>query len=442
MQNKLNFLDDVLKSAKKSGADKVDVALSESRNTVVKCRNGALENTGRSESISMSLRVFVGRRVASMTCSNFDQSSVNALIDQAIAIAKLAPESPYADIVGPDALATDTGQDLELWDNTPLDSAALFETAKTLEEAALSVKGVEQCRGAMAGAGDSSFGLLTSNGFSGLIRQTGFARSCSAVAADENGKEVGFDMSFAAFVSDLSDAYEIGKMAGERAAGKLGGRKIKTGQFPVVFAPRQSNAFVNVFAGLISGPAVASGMTFLKDNLGERIFSDGIHIIDDPHIKRAQGSRNFDGEGVATRKTNLIDNGALTQWMLDSSSAKQLGMEVTGHARPLGNGVGPSNLYMAAGSLPADKLIEDIKFGFYVTDVMGRGANRLTGTFSQGAAGFLIENGKITTPVKEATIAGTLKDMFLEMTPAGDLTFKYKTNAPTLRIDCLTVSGV
>ena len=442
MQNKLYFLDDVLKSATKAGADKVDIALSESRKTVVKCRNGALENTGRSESVSISLRVFVGRRVASMTCSNFEQNSVDALIERAISIAKLAPESTYADLVEADHLATDTGLDLEPWDDTQLGGAALFETAKALEEAALSVKGVEQCRAAMAAAGDSSFALLTSNGFSGLIKQSSFARSCIAVAADKNGKEVGHDMSSAAFFSDLSDAYEIGKMAGERAACKLGGRKMKTGQFPVVFAPRQSNAFVNIFVGLISGPAVASGMTVLKDNLGERIFSDGINIIDDPHIKRAQGSRNFDGEGVATRKTNLIDNGVLTQWMLDSSSAKQLGMEVTGHARPLGNGVGPSNLYMAAGSLPADKLIEDIKFGFYVTDVMGRGANNLTGTFSQGAAGFLIENGKVTTPVKEATIAGSLKDMFMHMMPASDLTFKYKTNAPTLRIDCLTVSGV
>ena len=442
MQNKLNFLDDVVKSAKKAGADKVDVALSESRNTVVKCRNGELENTGRSESVSMSLRVFVGRRLASMTCSNFEQSSVDALIEQAISIAKLAPESTYADIVESKHLATDTKQDLEQWDDTQLDSAALFETAKALEEAALSVKGVEQCRGAMAGAGDSSFALRTSHGFSGIIRQSNFARSCIAVAADTNGKEVGHDMSSASFVSDLSGAYEIGKMAGERAVSKLGGQKIKTGQFPVVFAPRQSNAFVNVFAGLISGPAVASGMTFLKDGLGERIFSDGIHIIDNPHLRRAQGSRNFDGEGVVTRKTNLIDNGVLTQWMLDNSSAKQLGMEVTGHARPLGNGVTPSNLYMAAGRVYADKLIEDIEFGFYVTDVMGRGANKLTGTFSQGAAGFLIENGKITTPVKGATIAGSLQDMFMHMTPANDLEFKYRTNAPTLRVEGLTVSGV
>ena len=442
MQNRLNFLDDVLNSAKKAGADKVDIALSENRNTVVKCRNAVLENTGRSESVSMSLRVFVGRRVASMTCSNFEKSSVDALIEQAISIAKLAPESTYADIVEPEHFATESTQDLEQWDDTHLDSAALFETAKTLEEAALSVKGVEQCRGAMAGAGDSSFALRTSHGFSGIIKQSNFARSCIAVAADQNGKEVGHDMSSASFVSDLSNAFEIGKMAGERAAGKLGGRKIKTGQFPVVFAPQQSNAFVNVFAGLISGPAVASGMTFLKDSLGEHIFSDDIHIIDDPHLKREQGSRNFDGEGVATRKANLIHNGVLTQWMLDNASAKQLGMDVTGHARPLGNGVRPSNLFMAAGRVSADKLIEDIEFGFYVTDVMGRGANRLTGTFSQGAAGFLIENGEITTPVKEVTIAGTLKEMFMHMTPASDLKFKYKTNAPTLRVEGLTVSGV
>ena len=442
MKNKLNFLDDVLNAAKKAGADKVDIALSERRNTMVKCRKGVLENIGRSESISMSLRVFVGRRVASMTCSNFEQNSVNSLIEQAISIAKLAPESSYEDIVASDHLTTNLGQDLEQWDDTQLDTATLFETAKELEEAALSVKGVEQCRGAMAGAGDSSFALRTSNGFSGIIKQTSFGRSCSAVAADQNGKEVGHDMSSGAFVNDLSSAKQIGRLAGERAASKLGGQKIKTGQFPVVFAPQQSNAFVNVFAGLISGPAVASGMTCLKESLGKRIFSDHIQIIEDPHLKRAQASRVFDGEGVATRKTNLIDNGVLTQWMLNNASATQLGMEVTGHARPLGNGVSSSNLYMAAGSLPVDKLIEDIEFGFYVTDVMGHGANKLTGTYSQGAAGFLIENGQITTPVKEATIAGNLKDMFMHMTPANDLKFKYKANAPTLRVEGMTISGV
>lgn len=441
MQNKLNFLDDVVKAAKRAGADKVDVALSESRNTLVKCRKGKLENTGRSESVSMSLRVFVGRSEASMTCSNFDPQSVNTLIDQTISIAKLAPESAYADIVNAEHLAKDTGQDLEQWDETHLDSEALFETAKALEEAALSVKGVEQCRGAMAGAGDSSFALRTSNGFSGIIRQTNFGRSCGAVAADNNGKAVGYDMSSGAFVDDLTNAGEIGRLAGERATGKLSAQKIKTGQFPVVFDPMQSNAFVNVFATLISGPAVASGMTCLKDSLGKRIFSQTIQIIDDPHLKRLQGSRNFDGEGVATRKANLIENGVLTQWMLNNASAKQLGMDITGHARPLGNGVSSSNLYMAASAVSVEKLIEDIEFGFYVTDVMGHGANKLTGTYSQGAAGFLIENGKITTPVKEATIAGSLQDMFMHMTPANDLKFKYKTNAPTLRIEGLTVSG-
>lgn len=441
MQNKLNFLDDVVKAAKKAGADKVDVGLSESRNTLVKCRNGVLENTGRSESVSMSLRVFVGRSEASMTCSNFDPKSVNALIEQTISIAKLAPESAYADIVAAEHLAKDVGQDLEQWDETQLDSEALFETAKALEEAALSVKGVEQCRGAMAGAGDSSFALRTSNGFSGIIRQTNFGRSCGAVAADENGKTVGHDMSSGAFVEDITDAGEIGRLAGERAVGKLGAQKIKTGQFPVVFDPMQSNAFVNVFAALISGPAVASGMTFLKDSLGKRIFSENVQIIDDPHLKRLQGSRNFDGEGVATKKVNLIENGVLTQWMLNNASAKQLGMDITGHALPLGNGVSSSNLYMAAGTLSVETLIEDIEFGFYVTDVMGHGANKLTGTYSQGAAGFLIENGKITTPVKEATIAGSLQDMFMHMTPANDLKFKYKTNAPTLRIVGLTVAG-
>lgn len=442
MDESLNLLNDLLKTAQKEGADEADIVLSESRDTSVGCRNGKLENSGSAEQSSLSLRVFVGQRTATLSSSDLTPDILDTMVKQAISIAEKAPESEYTGLVDSKQLA-DIGdiEKLDLYDSSITDADALFETAQAMEEAALAVGNIEQTSGANAGAGERMTAICTSQGFSQLTKNTSFGRSCGAVAANESGKEVGNEFSWSLFLEDIDDAASIGRTAGERAAAKLNSGQISTGQFPVIFAPYVSSSLVSTFAELISGPAVTAGMTFLKDSLGSQIFANDIKIIDDPLMRRGLQSRAFDGEGVSCQRSALVDEGRLTGWMLNYASARELGMKLTGHSRPLGNGTSVSNLYLEAGKSSPEALMADIDFGFYVTDLLGHGSNHVTGDYSHGAAGFLIEKGEITRPVKGATIAGNLGDMYKNMTPASDLKFKNSVNAPTLRVDGMMVAG-
>ena len=209
---------------------------------------------------------------------------------------------------------------------------------------------------------------------------------------------------------------------------------------PVIFDPRVGSGLIGALTGAISGPAIARGTSFLRDMLGKQVFAGGITIHDDPHRPRGLRSKPFDGEGLPVSPSMLIENGMLESWLLDSASARQLGLEPTGHAGP-GGGTATSNLYMEAGTISPETLIADIEYGLWVTELIGRGVNPVTGDYSRGAAGFLIENGEITRPVAECTIAGNLKDMYRAMTPANDLEFRYGVNVPTLRVEGMTIAG-
>jgi PmbA protein len=253
------------------------------------------------------------------------------------------------------------------------------------------------------------------------------------------------DYATAVFHANLPNAAVIGQKAAERAVKKLGGRKMPTAQVPIVFEPRIANTLLSCLAGAISGSSVARGTSFLKDKMGQNIFANGITIIDDPFRARGLRSKAFDAEGLPTQKRKIVDSGRLTTWFLDLHSARQLGMTSTGHAsRGTSSPPSPSphNLYIEPGLMTPDELIKDIKQGFYVTDLMGSGINGVTGDFSQAASGFWIENGVIAFPVTEMTIAGNLKDMFLHVTAANDLEFRYGLDSPTLRIEGMMVAGV
>jgi len=253
-----------------------------------------------------------------------------------------------------------------------------------------------------------------------------------------------YDYSVARHLADLEDAGEVGRRAGERTVRRLKPRKAETAQVPLIFDPRISGGILGHFAGALTGPAVARGTSFLKDYMGKQVFPANVTISDDPHRIRGLASKPFDGEGVANRKAVIAEAGILQTWILDSASARQLGLQTTGHARR-GTSSPPSpsttNLYMDAGDLSPQALMEDIANGFYVTELIGFGVNAVTGDYSRGAAGYWIENGEFTHPVSEVTIAGNLKEMFLNLTPADDLEFRYATNAPTLRLDGMTVAG-
>jgi PmbA protein len=266
----------------------------------------------------------------------------------------------------------------------------------------------------------------------------------TAIAGEGTGMERDYDYSSTLHAADLDSPGKIGRTAGERAVERLNPRKISTRKVPVVFDRRVAGTLVSHLASAANGAAVARKTSFLRDKMGSKLFADGIRIIDDPLRKRGLRSHPFDGEGVAGRRLALVDDGVLRSWLLDCATARELGLVTTGHAQRSSSSVpspGPSNLHLQAGTVSPDELIADIKDGFYVTDLIGMGVNMVTGDYSRGASGFWIENGKRSYPVSEVTIAGHLFDMFRTLTPANDLEFRYGSNAPTLRLEGLTVAG-
>jgi PmbA protein len=359
-------------------------------------------------------------------------------------MARTAPEDDYCGLADRAALAK-TWPDLDLVDDAaPPGEKELLARALKAEEAAMAVKGVVNSEGGEASASLSLSALATSGGFAGAYAGTRHGVSVSVVASNDAGMERDYDFASAHHLADLPDPASIGRKAGENAARRLGPRKVASQATPVIFDPRVAGSLIGHFAAAINGQSVARGTSFLKDRMGQAIFPAGVRVIDDPLRKRGLRSRPFDGEGIAGAERALIDDGRLTTWLLDSASGRQLGLPSTGHASRGAGGPphpGSSNLYLAPGRVTPERLIGDVKSGLYVTDLIGFGVNGVTGDYSRGAAGFWIENGELAYPVSELTIAGNLLDMFRRLTAANDLHFKYGTDAPTLRVDGMTVAG-
>ncbi|HEY4264005.1 MAG TPA: TldD/PmbA family protein [Micropepsaceae bacterium] len=436
-------LDRLVKGALKSGADAADAVEFKNISVAVSYRLGKLEDVGRAESSDLGLRVFIGRQVAFVSSTDFSENALSALPERAVAMARLAPEDKYAGLAPRERLAQAI-PDVEIDDPQEPSTVLLVERARAAEGAALEVPGVTNSEGGSADYGRTMVTLATSEGFLGGYVGTSRSVAVSVIAGEGTEMERDYDYAQTRFASDLESAEAVGKRAAMRAVKRLNPRKVKTQSVPVIFDPRVASSLLGHFAGAISGAAIARGVSFLKDRMGEQVFGENITIIDDPHRKRGTRSKPFDGEGVANRMTVLIDKGRLTTWLLDSASARQLGLQTTGHAaRGTGGPPSPSttNLHMAAGALSPVELMADIREGFYVTDLIGMGVNGVTGDYSRGAAGFWIENGEIAYPVSEVTIAGNLKDMYRNLTPADDLVFRYGTDSPTLRVEGLTIAG-
>jgi PmbA protein len=320
----------------------------------------------------------------------------------------------------------------------------LEKRAREAEAAGLNVKGVAKSGGAGASAGVGGMVLVTSDGFHGTTIGSRHSISMAAIAGSGTGMEQDYDYTSTLHASDLDSAAEIGRNAGERAVKRLNPRKVATRKVPVLFDTRISGSLIGHVASAANGGAIARKTSFLREKLGERIFAPGINIVDDPLRRRGQRSRAFDAEGVVTKKIKLIEDGVLKTWLLDSATARELGLKTTGHAQRGVSSVpypGVSNLYMEPGTKSPEELIAEIEDGFYITDLIGMGVNLVTGDYSRGASGFWIEKGQLTFPVSEVTIAGHLTEMFASLTPGNDLTFRYGTNAPTLRVEGLTVAG-
>ena len=439
----LAILGTLLDAAKRAGADAADALLVENVSSSVSYRLGKLEDVERSESADLGLRVFVGQKVAFVSSSDFSADAIAALPGRALTMARLAPEDKFAGLAPRDRLAQIIPA-LDLEDKNEPAPETLVAWARDAEGAGLAVPGVTNSEGGGASYSRSAIALATSSGFLGGYAGTSLSIGVAVLAGEGTGMERDYDHASTRHASDLRGAAEIGKSAGTRAVARLNPRKGKSQNVPVVFDPRDSSGLLGHFSGAISGAAIARGVSFLKDRMGTEIFGPSISIIDDPHRLRGLRSKPFDGEGVANQRRAFIDKGMLTSWVLECASARQLGLETTGHAaRGTGGPPMPSvtNLYMEAGLLSPEELIADIKQGLYVTELMGMGVNGVTGDYSRGAAGFWIENGKIAFPVSEITIAGNLKDMFAHLTPASDLEFPYGINAPTCRVEGMTIAG-
>ena len=430
-------------AARAAGADSADAIAVRSVSLSVEVRDGAVEESERAEGNDLGLRVFVGRRQAVVSTNDLIGGGAAALAERAVAMARVAPEDRYAGLADAALLARQQ-PDLDLIDPEIPTVSQLEAMAKEAERAGLAVKGVSKSGGASASAGIGGMVLITSHGFSGAYLGSRHGLSMTAIAGEGTGMERDYDYSSALHAADLEAPEKIGRTAGERAVERINPRKVATKKMPVVFDPRVAGSLIGHLAGAINGASIARKSSFLKDKLGERLFASGIRIVDDPLQRRGLRSHPFDAEGVAVKTIALVDDGVLKTWLLDSATARELDLVSTGHAQ---RGVSsspspaPTNLHMEPGTQTPEALIADITEGFYVTDLIGSGVNGVTGDYSRGAAGFLIQNGKRTYPVSEVTIAGHLFEIYRSLTPANDLEFRYGTNAPTLRIEGLTVAG-
>jgi PmbA protein len=430
-------------AAKRAGADQADAIAVRSVSLSVDVRDGDVEESQRSEGDDLGLRVLVGHKQAVVSTNDLKGDGFDALAERAVAMARAAPDDRFAGLADPSLLATKL-PDLDLLDPEMPDVETLEARAREAEAAALAVSGVTKSGGSSASAGIGGLVLVTSHGFHGATIGSRHGVSMTAIAGDGTGMERYYDFSSTLHASDLENANAIGRHAGERAVKRLNPRKVATRRVPVVFDSRISGSLVGHLASAANGSAIARKTSFLREKLGVKIFAAGIDIIDDPLRPRGLRSRPFDAEGIAGRSRKLVEDGVLKTWLLDSATARELDMQTTGHAQ---RGVsstpspGASNLHLAPGEKNPDELIADIEDGFYITDMIGMGVNLVTGDYSRGASGFWIENGERTYAVSEVTIAGHLFEIFASMTPANDLIFRYGTNAPTVRIEGMTVAG-
>jgi len=430
--------------ARKKGADAADAAYVGERSQGVSVRLGALEDVHRSEGEEIGLRVFIGQKNATISSSDLSKEALDTLVERALAMAAEAPEDRFAGLAPEELLFRGEPADLDLDDGGDPDPAELKERALAAEDAARAVPGVTNSNGGSASASASIFAFATSLGFAGATRATGYSNSASVVAGEGGTMQRDYAWHSARHLSDLEEPDEVGSRAASRAVSRLNPVSIKPGVMPVLFDPRVATTLLGHFVAAISGSAIARQASFLLDALGTQLFAPGIAVRDDPFRKRGLRSRAFDGEGLPVKAMDLVVDGVLTTWLAESASARQLGIEPTGHAVRGVSGApmaGPSNLHIAPGKRGREEMISDIREGILVTELIGQGVNGVTGDYSRGAAGFLISNGEIGPAVAEITIASNLKQMFATIEPASDLRFRRGIDSPTLLVREMTVAS-
>ncbi|MBN9465403.1 TldD/PmbA family protein [Brevundimonas sp.] len=439
-----DLLHDIVQAALKAGADAAEAVSADRRALSVGVRNGRLEDLEREESRDLGLRVFVGRRQASVSASDLSAATQARLVERAVAMARLAPEDPYADLAPDDRLARGPLPDLDLYDPSEPSAETMERRSAEAEAAALAVTGVARSEGGHAAWSSSRWRLVTSHGFDGAYQGSAFSLGVGVIAEKDGAMERGGESRSTRHLSDLPGAEAIGRTAGERAAARVGARKIASTTAPVIFDNRMAGQIVSPAIGAISGPSIARGTSFLKDRMGQRVFAEGVNLIDDPFRPRGMGSTPFDDEGVSVERRALFDDGVLTTWLLNSAAARQLGLETTGHAsRGLAGppGVSTHNLHMEPGQRDLAGLMADAGTGLLITSMFGPSLNGNTGDWSAGVSGFWFENGVIAYPVNEVTVAGKLTELYLRMVRGSDLEFRGAFNVPSLMFDAVAIAG-
>ena len=443
MTNLTDTAAQLLDLAMKAGAEQASAAAAWNDGIEASARDGVVEEVGRSESLDLGIRVIIGEKQACVSASSGKPDVLHELAERAVAMARETPDDPYCGLPDAANLAKDF-PDCDLFDPSETDADTLRDMALTADQAARDVDGIAKTDGSGASWSRRRAALVMSNGFSAERQGSFWSASCTAIAGEGLGMERDYAWTSARFREDLRDVAEIGREAGERTVRRLNPRKAKTCAVPVIYDRRLAASLLGSFLGSINGASVARGSSFLKDKLGQQVFAQGLSITDDPHRIRGQASRPFDGEGLPTRKLELIRDGALTTWILDTATGKQLGMDSTGSAS-FGIGSAPrpssSNVTLAPGQRTRADMIAGLEEGFLITEMLGASINATTGDYSRGASGFWIENGEIAYPVTEATVAGNLIEIFANLEPAEDLPLDRSIASPSVLVTGLQISG-
>jgi PmbA protein len=442
--SKLDIINKLIETSIAQGATEADAIMVDSSSLTTEVRMGKPTNIEYSQDMSVALRVLINQQQAIVSTSDFDKHSLDSIVERAIAMAKVTPTNPHLFIATKEQICSEI-KELNIYDATETSAETLLDTAKEIEDAALENKDITNSDGASASASKNKLYFATSNGFCHSYQTSMNSSVVSVIAGKDKNMQTGHDFSIARFAEDLRKPKEIGKKAAEKTVAKLFPQKIASAELPVIFENHIAAGLLGAFAGAINGSSISRGTSFLCDSLGKEIFNPKINIIDDPFIIKGLASRAFDAEAISGEKLNIIEDGILKHYLLDLQTAHKLNMQTNARAtRSLSSTPSPSisNMYISPGKESLKNMISSIKKGLFITDGFGSGANIITGEYSQGVSGFLIENGKITSPVSEITIAGNLKTMFMKMIPATDLTFDSSINSPSLFIEKMTIAGV
>jgi PmbA protein len=427
-----------------AGASAADALYVGERSSSVEVRLGEIEQVNRSEGEEIALRLFADQRSATVASSDLSEEGLGVLVDRCLAMAREAPEDRFAGLAPEALLHRGELPFLDSDDPREPDPAELRARALEAETAALAVAGVTNSSGAGASASASTMALATSDGFAAAYRSSGHGCSVAVVAGEGASMQRDHAWHSARHLADLDGAAEIGCKAGNRAIARLNPTRPKPGRYPVLFDPRVSSTLLGHFAGSITGSSIARKTSFLQDKVEKAVFSAGVTIVDDPLRQRGLRSRPFDAEGVRVSRQELVTEGVLNHWIAESASARQLGIEPTGHAaRGIGGapGASPSNLYLQAGKRSRDDLLAVFPEAILIIELIGQGVNPVTGDYSRGAVGFMVRNGEIAEPVAEITIASNLVDMFATLEPGADLEFRRGIDAPTILIPEMTIGA-